>query len=234
MFVCDAYAHIPKDEMGKFDPKTRKCILVGYGEVRKGYRLFETDGQRILYSRDVRFNEVEKETRTDVEDGGEGCRVMVDLLHGSDPEDTDDERDEDGAETSPALRRSTRMRQQRRFYWESDNLTIHSEPKSIKEATTCAEKARWEAAMQGEMDSLRDHNIWELVLPPGKRTVGNKWVYKVKTNSDGSIGRYKARQWLRATNGADYNETFCPVVRPGFSWQCQFSKDWSCITWTST
>ena len=57
MFGCDAYA---KDERGKLDSKTRKCILVGYGEVRKGYRLFEMDKQRILYSQDVRFNEVER------------------------------------------------------------------------------------------------------------------------------------------------------------------------------
>ncbi len=72
--------------------------------------------------------------------------------------------------------------------------------------------------MQGEMDSLRDHDIWELVnLPPGKRTVGSKWVYKVKTNSDGSIGRYKARLVAQGYNqkfGADNDETFCSVVRP--------------------
>jgi len=30
VFGCDAFAHIPKDEEGRFDPKTRKCILVGY------------------------------------------------------------------------------------------------------------------------------------------------------------------------------------------------------------
>ena len=39
VFGCDAYAHIPKDERGKFDSKARKCILLGYGTGTKAYRL---------------------------------------------------------------------------------------------------------------------------------------------------------------------------------------------------
>lgn len=41
VFGCDAYAHIPKNEQGKFDSKARKCILLGYGQVTKGYRLYD-------------------------------------------------------------------------------------------------------------------------------------------------------------------------------------------------
>ena len=35
---------------------------------------------------------------------------------------------------------------------------------------------------------------WELVqLPPNKKAIGCRWVYKVKTKSDGFLERYKAR-----------------------------------------
>ena len=34
---CDVYAHIPKDERQKLDPKMRKCISLGYGQQTKGY-----------------------------------------------------------------------------------------------------------------------------------------------------------------------------------------------------
>ena len=37
VFGCDAYAHVSRDERAKFDMKTCKCTMVGYGNVTKGY-----------------------------------------------------------------------------------------------------------------------------------------------------------------------------------------------------
>jgi hypothetical protein len=48
--------------------------------------------------------------------------------------------------------------------------------------------------MQQEMDSLQEHDVWELTeLPKDRKAVGCKWVFKVKLNADGSIERHKAR-----------------------------------------
>ena len=67
------------------------------------------------------------------------------------------------------------------------------------------------------MKSLQENKVWELTtLSPGKKAISCKWVYKVKTNYDGSIERYKARLVARGFDqkfGSDYDETFCPVVR---------------------
>ena len=57
IFGCSAYAHIPKDERSKMDPKAKKSIFLGYGIGIKGYRLFDTDTSKVFHSRDVRFNE---------------------------------------------------------------------------------------------------------------------------------------------------------------------------------
>ena len=58
---CDEYSHISKDERHKLDSKARKCILMGYREATKGYRLYDPKRRNIIYSRDVQFNERRKD-----------------------------------------------------------------------------------------------------------------------------------------------------------------------------
>jgi len=71
--------------------------------------------------------------------------------------------------------------------------------------------------MNEEMSSLQKNATWDLIdLPPGKRTVGCRWIYTVKYNADGSIERYKARLVAKGytqTHGIDYTETFAPVAK---------------------
>ena len=44
-----------------------------------------------------------------------------------------------------------------------------------------------------EYDVLFKNKIWSLVdLPPNRKVVDCKWVFKIKRNPDGSIFRYKA------------------------------------------
>ena len=42
---------------GWLDPKAKKTIFLGYGTVRKGYRLYDRKKRSIVHSRDVVFNE---------------------------------------------------------------------------------------------------------------------------------------------------------------------------------
>jgi hypothetical protein len=59
------------------------------------------------------------------------------------------------------------------------------EPSSYKEAIF---DPLWQQAMDEELSALHKTDTWDLVpLPPGKSVVGCRWVYKIKTNSDGSI-----------------------------------------------
>ena len=50
---------------GKLHAKSRKCVLLGYGTERKGYRMYDSRRERVFYSRDVVFDEssrgIEKE-----------------------------------------------------------------------------------------------------------------------------------------------------------------------------
>ena len=47
--------------------------------------------------------------------------------------------------------------------------------------------------MAEERQALTSTHTWDLVdLPPDKSVVGCKWVYEIKTHTNGSIDRYKA------------------------------------------
>ena len=59
VFGCDAFMHIKDSDRKKLDPKSARCVLLGYSEYYHGYKLYNTENNKVCYSRDVRFNENE-------------------------------------------------------------------------------------------------------------------------------------------------------------------------------
>ncbi|CAJ2657582.1 unnamed protein product [Trifolium pratense] len=60
-------------------------------------------------------------------------------------------------------------------------------PKNVQVAL---EVPKWREAVLEEMKALEKNKTWSVMtLPDGKKTVGCKWVFTVKYNSDGSIER---------------------------------------------
>lgn len=64
-------------------------------------------------------------------------------------------------------------------------------PRNFQKAIS---KKEWANAVREEVNALQKSKTWEYTnLPSGKKTVGCKWVFAVKYNSDGSVNRFKAR-----------------------------------------
>ncbi|GJY48108.1 retrotransposon protein, putative, ty1-copia subclass [Tanacetum coccineum] len=78
------------------------------------------------------------------------------------------------------------------------------------------ESDKWLTAMNVEMQSMKDNEVWILVeLPPNGKTVGSKWLFKKKTDMDGAVHTYKSALVAKGytqTPGIDYEETFSPVA----------------------
>ena len=83
------------------------------------------------------------------------------------------------------------------------------EPVSIQESL---QQDHWKAVMAKEYSALVKNKTWSLVpLPPKKKAIGCKWVFKVKENPDGGILKHKARLVAKGffqLAGFDFIETF--------------------------
>lgn len=88
-------------------------------------------------------------------------------------------------------------------------------PQTWRAAMTSTDREQWTSAMDAEMNSIEEKGVWELVsrasLPAGTNILPVKWVYKIKTDSDGRIEKFKARvtpKGFRQKEGKDYFEVF--------------------------
>ena len=122
-----------------------------------------------------------------------------------------------GLSDSHALRRShrvTTLPSHLRDFHCFSALASLQEPQTFSEASS---NPLWQQAMKEELDVLHKTGTWDLVdLPSGKSAIDCKWLYKIKTRSDGTVDRYKAQLISRGFTqeyGIDYEETFAPVAR---------------------
>jgi hypothetical protein len=61
--------------------------------------------------------------------------------------------------------------------------------------------------MAEELDALQRSGTWDLVpLPEGKSVIGCRWVYKVQTRSDGTVGKGVAARQLAETETIDLRD----------------------------
>ncbi|CAI7776395.1 unnamed protein product, partial [Closterium sp. NIES-54] len=95
--------------------------------------------------------------------------------------------------------------------------TFGDDPSTHTEALASPDASLWKQAMEKELASIKENDVFELVDPPkGAYLVGCKWVLKKKLGPDGGVERYKARlvaQGYTQREGEHYSETFTPVTK---------------------
>jgi hypothetical protein len=56
--------------------------------------------------------------------------------------------------------------------------------------------SKWLEAMEDEMKSMSSNDVWDLEeISKGAKTIGYKWVYKTKYDSNGNVESIKHDLW---------------------------------------
>jgi hypothetical protein len=199
VFGCDAYVHVPKENRSKLDKKAEKCIFIGYKDGVKGYKLWNPETKKIVYSRDVVFREVKDVSKQN------SYQRKMNLPH------------------TPVLRRSVRDKRQPERYSPPDfrsnfSLSItDDDPRTVREAVNSEDSKLWKKAMVEEMDALDKNEAWDIVeLLAGRKSVGRKWLFKKNFNAQGKVEKYKARLVAKGysqVEGIDFGEIFSPIAK---------------------
>lgn len=237
IYGSKAYAHINKQFRSKFDPKSKQMILVGYEPKRKAYRLWLPGTNRVEVSRDVIVVEPEPKQQaipvpTDVNEATipePNCKAEEQQKSFEPTEESTS-----NVENQPvAMRTRKKVKEievkQRDNSYTKDEVAMHlvvsatafianvTIPQTVEEARALPDKEQWEQSMNSEMKALEKNNTYTLVEPPPNcKPVKNRWVFRIKTNPDGSVNKYKARLVIKGCSlreGIDFDQTYSPVAR---------------------
>jgi hypothetical protein len=95
-------------------------------------------------------------------------------------------------------------------------LLDNDEPMTYTEGMVGPNSEKWLRAMESEIESMHDNQVWNLVDPINRvRPISCKRVIKKKTDKDETVHIYKARlvaKGFKEIHGIDYDETLTPIV----------------------
>lgn len=219
IFGCSAYVHIPQVNRRKLDPKSEKCIFVGYSDTQKAYRFWNPQTRKLKISRDAIFCEEETPFNVYVSPPPTSWSPQISSVG---REDNDAASQEVQPSTEPERRYPDRNRLQAKprsalVAMMAKSSLDDEDPMTYNDAISSVDAGSWNSAMQNEMAALDLNKTWTLTtLPPGRSAIKSRWVYKLKRNSDGSVDRYRARLVAKGFTqrpGIDFDETYSPVVK---------------------
>jgi len=222
------------------DPKSDEGIFLGYSTNSIVYKVLNSRTKFVMESINVVIDDVIEERVPDVEEDVEtpvqettsveetNSPLQVNDSKTEKEETEQSEQDHTSTSKGPSIRVQKNHSQDliignpdqgittRRSIGIISNSCFVSkiEPKNVKEALT---DELWIGAMQEELNQFKRSEVWDLVSRlEGMNVIGTKWIYKNKSDENGTVTKNKARlvaQGYTQVEGLDFDETFAPVAR---------------------
>ena len=87
-----------------------------------------------------------------------------------------------------------------------------ADPNNYDEAIRDDDAPSWRDSIKTEVKTLIEKKVFEFVddIPPGRRLVGTRFVFKRKRDKEGNVAKFKARlvaQGFSQVPGIDFYET---------------------------
>jgi len=159
---CEAFVKCLQSD--KLTPKSDKCIFVGYPKETLGYYFYNRSEGKVFVTRNGVF--LEKEFLK----GEKSGRTMqleevrdepIGLDSTSDANVAEQVEPPIAKEAQPQPRRSARLRQARELL-----LLDNDESATYAEAMVDPDSIKWQEAMESEIESMKENQVWNLIDPP--------------------------------------------------------------------
>jgi hypothetical protein len=241
-FGCVVYARVYDEVRKKWDPKAFRGRFVGFDEASpKTWKVFNLSNSSFTNTSHVVFDETIRSLEGSstgtildtlfVDSFPADAHVPSSEVPGADSDGDDDTvvdelHDDLSQDVLHLIRhpvasrtRSHQPRGEQALIAEFASLRAADlkTPATFKQSEKSEQADQWAEARDAENASWVKNNVLQIEKrQPRTRSLGFKWVFKIKEAIDGSVSRFKARICALGNLqrvGFDYDETFAPVVR---------------------
>jgi hypothetical protein len=214
-----------RDSKGRtFGKRAVHGVILGVPEETKGYVVFLPQDKKVIVTQHVKYIQTLSEAQnasllnwSSPENGG--ASVLADQTTERHPSSATGVTTQTSSQRKPSQRLHDAMATCIEAVDETPEYVCNimtGDPVTYKSAMKTSNAKDWQAAVDLELDTLRNKKIWiAMPTPKTAKPLHSKWVLKTKLDANGKIERFKARLVACGNEqqyGVNYEDTFAPVL----------------------